>query len=270
MHYADTRRTCRRSLPVRPGDASGCFGFFTLFVAATIGRASDGPRTQHQTRRYSRCAIARPEQCCPAPRGTDRAPGCAGLARSRLAGKGFEGGGARLRIFRLPSISARLPLNVKVCSFRFDGNLEAKDSEDGILCAEVIHALAPEAELLLVNWEPERPDQFLAAVRWRGSRERIFSCSIVMPTWSDCEGHGRIHEELAGFSVPARACATLCSSPAPATLLSATGAGPLRTTATVITFGETPKARRASPQCHPPLGDRARVRRVVLSDPVGL
>src|SRR5262245_5374088 len=45
-------------------------------------------------------------------------------------------------------LGAALPQVVKAHSFRFDGNLEAKDSQHGILCAEVIHALAPEAELL--------------------------------------------------------------------------------------------------------------------------
>jgi subtilisin family serine protease len=95
-------------------------------------------------------------------------------------------------------LGGALPRSVKVHSFRFDGNLEAKESQHGILCAEVIHALAPDAELLFANWEPERPDRFLAAVRWaRREGARIFSCSIIMPTWSDCEGHGRIHEELA-------------------------------------------------------------------------
>jgi subtilisin family serine protease len=90
-----------------------------------------------------------------------------------------------------------LPRSVKVRSFRFDGNLEAKDSQHGILCAEVIHALAPEAELLLANWEPEHPDQFLAAARWACQEgARIISCSVIMPTWSDYEGHGRIHAEL--------------------------------------------------------------------------
>ena len=94
-------------------------------------------------------------------------------------------------------LGAALPRGIKVRSFRFDGDLEGKDSQHGILCAEVIHALAPEVELLLANWEPERPDQFLAAVRWaRREGVRILSCSIIMPTWSDCEGHGRVHEEL--------------------------------------------------------------------------
>jgi subtilisin family serine protease len=95
-------------------------------------------------------------------------------------------------------LGTTLPSTVQACSFRFDGDLEAKDSQHGILCAEVIHALAPEAELLLANWEPEHPDQFLDAVRWaRRQGARILSCSIIMPSWSDCEGHGRIHEELA-------------------------------------------------------------------------
>jgi subtilisin family serine protease len=94
-------------------------------------------------------------------------------------------------------LGTALPSTVKVRSFRFDGNLEAKDSQHGILCAEVIHTLAPQAELLLANWEPERPDQFLASVRWaRQEGARVLSCSIIMPTWSDCAGHGRIHEEL--------------------------------------------------------------------------
>jgi subtilisin family serine protease len=95
-------------------------------------------------------------------------------------------------------LGGALPRDVKVHSFRFDGNLEAKASQHGILCAEVLHALAPDAELLLANWEPEHPDQFLAAVRWaRQQGARIISCSVIMPTWSDGEGHGRIHDELA-------------------------------------------------------------------------
>jgi subtilisin family serine protease len=95
-------------------------------------------------------------------------------------------------------LGSALPRDVKIRSFRFDGNLEAKDSQHGILCAEVIHALAPEAQLLLANWEPEHPEQFLHAVRWASEEgARIISCSVIMPTWSDCEGHGRVHEELA-------------------------------------------------------------------------
>jgi subtilisin family serine protease len=90
-----------------------------------------------------------------------------------------------------------LPAAVKAKSFRADGNLEARDSQHGVLCAEVLHALAPDAELLLANWEPERPESFLAAVRWaRQEGARALTCSVIMPSWSDGEGHGPVHAEL--------------------------------------------------------------------------
>src|SRR5579884_636747 len=90
-----------------------------------------------------------------------------------------------------------LPARVAARSFRGDGNLEAKDSQHGILCGEVIHALAPDAELLLANWEADRPDQFLAAVRWaRHEGARVLSCSVIMPSWSDGEGGGPVHAEI--------------------------------------------------------------------------
>src|SRR6202011_3040173 len=38
-----------------------------------------------------------------------------------------------------------LPAQVKTRSFRLDGNLEAKESQHGLLCAAVIHTLAAEA-----------------------------------------------------------------------------------------------------------------------------
>jgi Subtilase family len=87
-----------------------------------------------------------------------------------------------------------LPAQVTVQSFRKDGNLEARDSQHGIYCGEVVHALAPEAELLLVNWEPDSPPAFLQAVRWVKSQgAKIFSCSLIMPNWSDGEGGGEVH-----------------------------------------------------------------------------
>jgi len=90
-----------------------------------------------------------------------------------------------------------LPQTVLARSFRLDGNLEAHDSQHGILCGEVIHTLAPDAELLFANWEPDRPERFLQAVRWaREQGAKIISCSVIMPTWSDGEGQGTIHREL--------------------------------------------------------------------------
>jgi subtilisin family serine protease len=91
-----------------------------------------------------------------------------------------------------------LPSRVTVRSYRTDGDLEARDSQHGILCAEVVHAVAPDADILLANWDTDRPDQFLQAIRWaRQQGARIVSCSVIMPTWSDGEGGGTIHETLA-------------------------------------------------------------------------
>jgi hypothetical protein len=95
------------------------------------------------------------------------------------------------------SLGTALPATVKVRSFRKDGDLESRESQHGILCAEIIHHLAPDAELLLANWEPEQPDTFLAAVRWaRQEGAAILTCSVIVPTWSDGEGRGPVHEAL--------------------------------------------------------------------------
>lgn len=94
-------------------------------------------------------------------------------------------------------LGTALPPEVVVRSFRRDGNLEARDSQHGILCGEVIHAIAPEAGLLLANWDPDRPEEFLAAVGWaKAQGARIISCSLIMPSWSDGEGGGPIHTSL--------------------------------------------------------------------------
>ncbi|HZZ80915.1 MAG TPA: hypothetical protein VFE62_20605, partial [Gemmataceae bacterium] len=90
-----------------------------------------------------------------------------------------------------------LPATLRTRSFRKDQNFEARDSQHGIRCAEVLHALAPDAEILLVNWEPDDPHSFLDAVRWaKAQGVRVLSCSLIMPSWSDGEGGGEVHREL--------------------------------------------------------------------------
>jgi subtilisin family serine protease len=90
-----------------------------------------------------------------------------------------------------------LPNQIPTRSFRIDGNLEAKDSQHGLLCAEIVHSIAPNAQLLIANWEPDRPEAFLEAVRWcREQGASIITCSIVMPGWSDGQGGGAIHRRL--------------------------------------------------------------------------
>jgi subtilisin family serine protease len=116
---------------------------------------------------------------------------------------GFRGQGVKVAIldtgFRgyRALLGKALPEKVTARSFRTDGDLEARDSQHGVLCAEVVHAVAPDAELLLANWDCERSEQFLDAVRWAHAQgAEIISCSVIMPTWSDGEGGGSIHQEL--------------------------------------------------------------------------
>lgn len=90
-----------------------------------------------------------------------------------------------------------LSKQVTTRSFRADGNLEARASQHGILCAEILHTLAPDAEILLANWDTETPATFLQAVRWaKDQGARVLTCSVIMPSWSDGEGGGAIHAAL--------------------------------------------------------------------------
>lgn len=135
-----------------------------------------------------------------------RARHLAQLGIDRWHQAGITGRGVKIAIldsgFRgyRDHLGKALPERVTVRSFRGDGNLEAKDSQHGILCGEILHALAPDAELLLANWDPDSWQQFLDAVRWaRRQGAQVISCSLIMPSWSDGEGGGPIHEALAGI-----------------------------------------------------------------------
>ncbi|HEV3260264.1 MAG TPA: S8 family serine peptidase [Gemmataceae bacterium] len=131
------------------------------------------------------------------------------LGADRWQAAGYRGRGIKIAVldtgFRgyRAHLGTALPAHVTVCSCRSDGNLEARDSQHGILCSEVLHALAPEADLLLANWDPDRPDGFLAAVRWaRRQGARVISCSVIMPSWSDGEGGGAVDQGLAELVGP--------------------------------------------------------------------
>jgi len=126
------------------------------------------------------------------------------VGADRWQAQGYRGQGVKIAVldtgFRgwKDHLGKALSASVTVRSFRDDGNLEAKDSQHGILCGEVIHAIAPDAELLFANWELPRVDQYLAAVRWaREQGCQIISCSVVTPHWSDGEGGGVVHQDLA-------------------------------------------------------------------------
>jgi subtilisin family serine protease len=133
----------------------------------------------------------------------DRPAHLALLGVDRWHAAGIKGKGVRVAVldsgFRgyREHLGQALPDRITSCSFRRDGDLEAKDSRHGILCGEVIHAIAPEAELLFANWEPDEPEAFLNAVRWaRQQRAQIITCSVIMPGWSDGQGGGAVHANL--------------------------------------------------------------------------
>jgi subtilisin family serine protease len=138
-----------------------------------------------------------------------------GVPRWRQAG--VRGDGIKVAVldtgFRgyREQLGKTLPAQVPARSFRRDGNLEARDSNHGVMCGEVIHAFAPDAEVIFANWEPDHPETFIAAAKWcREQGAGVVTCSVIMPAWGDGEGGGLVHRELAaifGKDVLAFACA---------------------------------------------------------------
>lgn len=125
------------------------------------------------------------------------------LGVDRWHAAGFRGQGVKILVldsgFRgwKSHLGQALPKLVLSQSFRESGGLEARDSQHGILCAEVIHTIAPDAEILFANWEPDRAESFVQAIEWgHQNGARLMSCSVIMPCWSDGEGGGPIHAAL--------------------------------------------------------------------------
>jgi subtilisin family serine protease len=125
-----------------------------------------------------------------------------GLGAARWHAAGHTGRGVRVVVLDTgfhgyrDHLGKHLPAKVETKSFRFDGDIEAGRSH-GLACAAVIHALAPAAELVLVNWEPDRPTSFLAAVRWALEHgAKVLSCSVVVPGWGDGQGGGPVNAAL--------------------------------------------------------------------------
>jgi len=133
----------------------------------------------------------------------DQANHLAFLGVDRWQLTGYRGQGIKIAILDTgfrgyhDYLGKTLPARVVTHCFRDDGDFEGKNSQHGILCAEVVHALAPEAELLLTTWEPDSSQRFLESVRWaKEAGARIISCSVLMPSWSDGDGGGDFHQKL--------------------------------------------------------------------------
>lgn len=138
------------------------------------------------------------------------------LGADRWHAAGARGRGVKVAVldtgFRgwRDQLGKALPAHVTTRSFRADGKLDFRDSQHGILCGEVIHALAPDAELLFANWEPGHEDQFLAAVRWAKEQgAHVVSVSVITPSWSDGEGGGAMHRALSDLLGPGSKSADL-------------------------------------------------------------
>lgn len=168
---------------------AGVVGLISFVGSGTLRGGAEDQADQESTPQFG--SLARRLRCL------------AKAGVERWHARGHRGRGVKVAIldsgFRnyREQLGKSLPSQVVVKSFRADGNLEARDSQHGILCGEVVHALAPDAEILLINWEPDSPERFLDAVRWsRQQGAQIISCSVIMPSWSDGEGGGPIHTAL--------------------------------------------------------------------------
>jgi len=171
--------------------SAGLVAFCLALPPAFLPRiaAGEGETVQESTARLSRIA--------------NRLRHLALAGVERWHTRGHRGQGVKVAIldtgFRgyRDQLGKSLPKTVTVKSFRSDGNLEARQSQHGIFCAEIVHALAPEAELLLADWETDTPERFLDAVRWaREQGAKVMTCSVIMPSWSDGEGGGPVHDAL--------------------------------------------------------------------------
>lgn len=190
-----------RSIPRRMVHTFGILTALGVLAATLPAGTPHGPATTAPSERV--CSDQRPASTGSISADC-RAEQLSNLGAARWHAAGYRARGVKVAIldsgFRgyREHLGKALPGRVTARSFRKDGNLEAKDSQHGILCGEVVHALAPEAELLFANWEPDVPEAFLEAVRWaRKEGAKVVSCSVIMPSYSDGAGGGPVHKALA-------------------------------------------------------------------------
>ena len=87
-----------------------------------------------------------------------------------LHGAGYDGAGVKVAVLDLgfagyaALLGTELPATVNTQSFRADGDLSGGGQPHGMACAEIVHDMAPGAELYLVNFQTEL--EFSAAVDW--------------------------------------------------------------------------------------------------------
>ncbi|GAG09823.1 unnamed protein product, partial [marine sediment metagenome] len=97
-------------------------------------------------------------------------------------------------------LGSELPSSVVAMSFRADGDLYVSDH--GTACAEIVHDMAPDAELLLVNFNTDVEHH--NAVNWiidqgitnQGQKVDIISCSVGWVNLGAGDGTGPICEDV--------------------------------------------------------------------------
>lgn len=179
-----------------------------LFRAAVLPLLYLVPALVHPSRAAASEEVVAPQPPAPSTL-QERDRHVAKVGADRWHKAGYRGKGVKVAIldtgFRgwRDHLGKALPVRVIARSFRADGNLEHRESQHGILCGEVVHTLAPDAELLFANWEAGHEEQFLAAVRWAKEQgAKVVSVSVIMPSWSDGEGGGTVHRDLASLLGP--------------------------------------------------------------------
>jgi len=92
-------------------------------------------------------------------------------------------------------LGSELPSKVQTRSFRTDGDLEAGENH-GTACAEIVHDMAPQAELWLVNFETDV--EHYEAVTWLvGQDIQVVSYSLGWYNAGAGDGTGPIDEDVA-------------------------------------------------------------------------
>jgi hypothetical protein len=160
MHWRSfpSRSVGRRGMFLLGSLGLALFGLFGLVVDPREALSAGSTLASSQeTASTSGLSMAKVYQAWYAA--TERAKHLTLLGVDRWHATGYRGHGLKVAIldsgFRgyREHLGLTLPAQVTVRSFRRDGNLEEKDSQHGILCGEVVHALAPDAEILFANWE---------------------------------------------------------------------------------------------------------------------
>lgn len=116
---------------------------------------------------------------------------------------GLTGSGVKVAVFDLGFAgyadlvtSGELPADVQVRSFRADGDIAAGEVH-GTACAEIIHDMAPGAQLYLLNLETDV--EFANAVDWAISQGvQVGSCSLAWLGAGTLEGDGPICADVNG------------------------------------------------------------------------